>query len=165
MSSSFATPLTVAHQTPLSLEFFSQKYRNELPFPSPGHLPDPGGQTQVSRIAGRFFTVWAIQEAAWWWKETKYWLPMLVGRFFTMEPPGKPIFLIYLYLNMETWHENVSATGSSGTSNHRFHQKRRPLGGGGTSGYLHLTPLPPRKEQGDKWCKVCGARHWALDMR
>ena len=48
-------------------------------------------------------------------------------------PPGKPIFLICVYLNMATWHENVSAAGSSGTSNHGFHQKHRPLEGGGTS--------------------------------
>ena len=38
----FATPWTVAHQTPLSMEFFRQEYWSGLPFPSPGHLPDPG---------------------------------------------------------------------------------------------------------------------------
>ena len=36
------TPWTVACQTPLSMEFSRQEYWSELPFPSPGDLPDPG---------------------------------------------------------------------------------------------------------------------------
>ena len=38
----FATPWTVAHQAPLSMEFSRQEYWRGLPFPSPGDLPDPG---------------------------------------------------------------------------------------------------------------------------
>ena len=38
----FATPWTVAHQAPLSMEFSSQEYWSGFPFPSPGLLPDPG---------------------------------------------------------------------------------------------------------------------------
>ena len=38
----FATPWTVAHQIPLSLEFSRQEYWSRLPFPSPGDLPDLG---------------------------------------------------------------------------------------------------------------------------
>ena len=38
----FATPQTVAHQTPLSMGFSQQEYWSGLPFPSPEHLPDPG---------------------------------------------------------------------------------------------------------------------------
>ena len=38
----FATPWwTVAHQTPLSMGFSWQEYWSGLPFPSPGHLPNP----------------------------------------------------------------------------------------------------------------------------
>ena len=37
-----ATPWTVAHQAPLSVEFSRQEYWSGLPFPSPGDLPDPG---------------------------------------------------------------------------------------------------------------------------
>ena len=37
-----ATPWTVAHQAPMSMEFLRQKYWSGLPFPSPGDLPDPG---------------------------------------------------------------------------------------------------------------------------
>ena len=35
------TPWTVAHQSPLSMEFSRQEYWSGLPFPSPGDLPDP----------------------------------------------------------------------------------------------------------------------------
>ena len=35
-------PWTAAHQALLSMGFSRQGYRNGLPFPSPGNLPDPG---------------------------------------------------------------------------------------------------------------------------
>ena len=38
----FVTPWTVAHQAVLSMGFSRQEYWSGLPFPSPGHLPDPG---------------------------------------------------------------------------------------------------------------------------
>ena len=38
----FATPWTIACQAPMSMGFFRQEYRNGLPFPPPGDLPDPG---------------------------------------------------------------------------------------------------------------------------
>ena len=38
----FATPWTVARQAPLSMGFPRQEYWNELPFPPPGDLPNPG---------------------------------------------------------------------------------------------------------------------------
>ena len=59
----FATPWTVAHQAPLSMVFPRQEHWSELPFPSPGDLPNPG-----------------INPA----------FPALAGGFFTTEPPGKP---------------------------------------------------------------------------
>ena len=37
-----ATPLTIAHQAPLSKGFSRQEYWGGLPFPSPGDLHDPG---------------------------------------------------------------------------------------------------------------------------
>ena len=36
------TPWTTAHQAPLSMEIYRKEYWNGLPFPSPGHRPDPG---------------------------------------------------------------------------------------------------------------------------
>ena len=57
------TPLTVAHQEPLSMEFSRQEYYSGLLFPSPGDLPNPG-------------------------TELLYWVSCITGRFFTTEPPG-----------------------------------------------------------------------------
>ena len=37
-----ATPWTVAHQALLAVGFPRQAYWRGLPFPSPGHIPDPG---------------------------------------------------------------------------------------------------------------------------
>ena len=54
------TPWTVARQAPLAMEFFSQKYWNRLPFPTPGHLPNPGikPMSLVSlALAGGVFTI------------------------------------------------------------------------------------------------------------
>ena len=38
----FETPWTGVHQAPLYMEFSRQEYWNELPFPPPAGLPDPG---------------------------------------------------------------------------------------------------------------------------
>ena len=38
----FVTPWTAASQAPPSMGFSRQEYWSELPFPSPGDLPDPG---------------------------------------------------------------------------------------------------------------------------
>ena len=53
------TPWTVAHQAPLSMEFSWQEYWSGLPFPSPGHLLNPGTEPMSSAspvLAGRFLT-------------------------------------------------------------------------------------------------------------
>ena len=42
----FVTPLTVARQTPLSMEFSRQEYWSGLPLPTPGNLPDPGTEPE-----------------------------------------------------------------------------------------------------------------------
>ena len=62
---SFATPWTVAHQAPLSMEFSRREYWSGLPFSAPGDRPDPA--TEAASLAS----------------------PALGGRFFTTEPPGK----------------------------------------------------------------------------
>ena len=62
----FVTLWTVAHQTPLFVEFSRQEYWSGLLHPPPGDLPDPGIES-VSLIspvlAGRFFTTSATWEA------------------------------------------------------------------------------------------------------
>ena len=47
---------TVARQAPLSMGFPRQEYRSGLPFPSPGHLPTPGMESESPTLAGVFFT-------------------------------------------------------------------------------------------------------------
>ena len=44
----FATPWTVAHQAPLSMDFFRQEYWGGLPFAPPGDLPDSGTEHMSS---------------------------------------------------------------------------------------------------------------------
>ena len=51
------------------MEFFSQEYWSELPFPSPGDHTDP------------------------WTKSPSPAFPELAGEFFTTVPPGKPLYL------------------------------------------------------------------------
>ena len=66
LSNSSATPWTVAHLAPLSMELFRQEYCSGLPFPSPGDLPDPGIQPAslvFPSLAGRFFSTTATWEA------------------------------------------------------------------------------------------------------
>ena len=62
----FATPWTVAHQTPLSVGFSRQEYWSELPFSPPGYLAIPGIEPtslMSPALAGRFFTTTATWEA------------------------------------------------------------------------------------------------------
>ena len=61
VSNSFATPWTVALQAPLPMGFPRQEYWIELPFTSPGDLPD---------------------------LETEPISPAWASGFFTTEPPG-----------------------------------------------------------------------------
>ena len=55
-------PWTLAHQTPLSMEFSRQEYWSGLPYPFSRVSFHPRDQTRVSCIAGRFFTFWATRE-------------------------------------------------------------------------------------------------------
>ena len=62
----FATPWTVAHQVPLSIEFSRQEYWSWLLFPPPGDLPDPSikpGSLASPALACRFFTTSSTWEA------------------------------------------------------------------------------------------------------
>ena len=72
VAKSCLTPWTMAHQAPVSMAFSRQEYWSGLPFPSPGALPDPGAEPASSALAGRFFTV---------------------------QPPGKPNCLVTVYYN------------------------------------------------------------------
>ena len=51
-----ATSWTLASQAPLFMAFSRQEYWSGLPFPSPGHLPDPKIEPESPTLAGGFFT-------------------------------------------------------------------------------------------------------------
>ena len=59
----FATPWTVAHQAPSSMEFSRQGYWSGLPFPSPGDLPDRGIDPGSPTLQANAFTVSATRVA------------------------------------------------------------------------------------------------------
>ena len=67
VTSDSADRRTVAHHAPLGVGFFRQEYWSQLPFPSPGDLPDPG---------------------------TEPWSPSLQADTLTSEPPGKALSLV-----------------------------------------------------------------------
>ena len=66
------TPWTVARWAPLSIEFPRKDYWSGLPFPSPGHLPNPGMEP-VSLMS-----------------------PALAGSL-SLAPPGKPLTIDYVF--------------------------------------------------------------------
>ena len=64
----FATPWTIAWQAPLSMGLVLQaRILERVAMPSFRASSQPRDQTQVSRIAGGFFTIWAPREAQEYW--------------------------------------------------------------------------------------------------
>ena len=49
-------PMDCTRQAPLSMGFPRQEYCSELPFPSLGDLPNPGIEPTSPALASRFFT-------------------------------------------------------------------------------------------------------------
>ena len=56
MSDSFVTLWTIAHQAFLFMGFPRQEYWCQLPFPSPGDLPNTGIEPASPVLTGGFFT-------------------------------------------------------------------------------------------------------------
>ena len=64
----FVMPWTIACQAPLSMRFSRQECWNELPFPPPGDLPNPGikpWSLMSPALAGGFFTTIATWKVPW----------------------------------------------------------------------------------------------------
>ena len=57
------SPMYWAHQTPLSLGILQERILEWVAMPSSSGFSQPRDRTQVSCIAGRFFTIWATREA------------------------------------------------------------------------------------------------------
>jgi len=71
-----ATPRTAAHQGPLSMGFSRQEYWTGVPCPSPGDLPDPGIEPRS---------------------------PALQADSLLSEPPGKPVYILYIAYNISIY--------------------------------------------------------------
>ena len=54
----FAIPWTVGYQLPPSMEFSRQEYWGELPFLSPGDLPNPGIEPRSPALSFTWFQIW-----------------------------------------------------------------------------------------------------------
>ena len=68
----FAIPPSVACQSSLSIGLSQQEYWNGLPFPPPVDFPHPG-VVSASPVVSAF-----------------------AGKFFTIEPPGKPSYMLIM---------------------------------------------------------------------
>ena len=67
MSDSLQPQWTVACQVSLSMGIFQARILGWVATPSSRESSQPWGWTQVSRIVGRFFTVWATRETQEYW--------------------------------------------------------------------------------------------------
>ena len=90
----FATPWTIAHQAPPSMEFSRQEYWSGLPFPSPGDLPHPGiepgsptlqANTLPSEPPGKYHSDAATAAAKSLQSCPTLWDPI------DCSPPGSPV--------------------------------------------------------------------------
>ena len=63
----FVTPWTVAHQAPLPIGILQARMLEWVAMPSSKKPSQPRDQTQISCVAGRFFTIWATREAQEYW--------------------------------------------------------------------------------------------------
>ena len=96
----FATSWTVSCQTPLSMGFFRQEYwRREL-FPSTGNLPSPGvncslPDSSIHGILHARILEWVAYPFSRGSSQPRNWtgVSCIVGRFFTTELSGKPLYL------------------------------------------------------------------------
>ena len=62
LSNSLWPPWTVAHQAPLSMGILQTRILKRIAVPSFRGYSQPRNQTQLSCIAGGFFTIWATRE-------------------------------------------------------------------------------------------------------
>ena len=97
----FVTLWTVACQAPLSVGFSRQEYRNGLPFPLPGELPNSGIEPvslMSPALAGRFFTTsesWGVPRI---WANKMQILPAAVISSFQNGYCFKIIRIVHAYL-------------------------------------------------------------------
>ena len=85
----FAALWTVTHQAPLSLRFSRQDYWSGLPYPPPGDVPISGIEPTSPAAS------------------------TLQGDSFTAEPPGKPIYTIFIMKNNYVFQNKTTVKGET----------------------------------------------------
>ena len=94
-------PMDCSPQAPQSVGFSRHEYWSGLLFPSPGESSRPRDWTQVSRIVGRCFTVWATREIKWVLNETPlgslgpWWCEVLKTQVISLDE--------FCYLKWKSW--------------------------------------------------------------
>ena len=131
-------PVDYSLPGPLSVGIFQARTLEWVAYPSSRRSSQPRDQTQVSYIAGRFFTSWATREAQrrllcpQGFSRQEYWSglpfpssgdlsdaeiepasPALAGRFFTTEPPRKssPFYSFAFIRSLYKWNSTVYSFG------------------------------------------------------
>ena len=98
----FVTPWTLAHQAPLSMEFFRREYWSGLPFSSLLDLPKPGIESeslQSPALTARFFTTAPHRSGCFIdenFKTQKHWVfdvvvVQFLSRVWLFTTPGLPV--------------------------------------------------------------------------
>ena len=100
----FATPWTVTLQAPLSMGILQARMLEWVDMPSSRGSSQPWNQTQVSRIAGEFFTICTTRKTQEYWSGQPIpspgdlpnpgfepGSPALQADSLLSEPPGKPM--------------------------------------------------------------------------
>ena len=113
------TPWTLAHLTPLYMGILQERILEWVVMPSSRGSSQFRDLTQVSRISGRFFTIWATREA-----QELEWVSYFfssgssqprhstevsstTGRFFTSWATREVIKRLFLFKNMTVLFRNV----------------------------------------------------------
>ena len=68
----FVTSWTIAHQAPLSVEFFRQEYWSGLSFPTPGDVPEQGSCLHLGRQILYLLSHWGSPLAVYCLLEKRY---------------------------------------------------------------------------------------------
>ena len=122
-------PKNITHQAPLSMRIFQTRILEWVAMPSSRGSSQSRDWTQVSSIAGEFFTIWATREAqeygTGWpcpfsressWPRNWTRISCLTGRLFTnwatREAPSSPYVSSVIFLNVCVQTSPVSKNAS-----------------------------------------------------
>ena len=105
VSDSLWPPWSVARQAPLSMGILQARILEWLAMPSSRVSSQPRDQTQVSCIAGRFFTIWAMNSSNTYWVSTNVPTVSTVNKTLSflswdLQTTNRQALLNYLIINL-----------------------------------------------------------------